>query len=109
MIQVTVFRDSGRMYRGYEVSGHSGYAEEGSDIICAAVSVLAQNTANSIEKFTGDCIIGEVSEDGGYLKVEFPDGIGRESNLLMDSMILGLHDVMECYGKRYVNIRYKEV
>ena len=26
---------------GFEISGHSGYSEEGSDIICAAVSAMA--------------------------------------------------------------------
>lgn len=109
MIQITVFCDSAKGYRGYEVSGHAGYAEEGSDIICAAVSVLTQNTANSIERFTSDSIQGKASEDGGYLKVMFPDGLGRESALLMDSMIFGLQAVRECYGKRYVNIRFKEV
>ena len=25
---------------GFSVSGHSGYAEEGSDIVCAAISAL---------------------------------------------------------------------
>ena len=108
MIQVTVFRDSNQSYRGYTVSGHAGYEEAGKDIICASVSVLTQNTANSIERFTDDSICGEMGEDG-YLKVEFPDGISAESKLLLDSMVLGLQDIVEAYGKRYLNIRFKEV
>jgi uncharacterized protein YsxB (DUF464 family) len=108
MIQVTVFRDSEQSYCGYTVSGHAGFAEAGKDIICACVSILTQNTANSIERFTDDSIRGEMGEDG-YLRVEFPDGIGAESKLLMDSMISGLQDIAETYGKRYLKIRFKEV
>ncbi len=108
MIQVTVFRDSDQVYRGYTVKGHAGFAEHGYDIICASVSVLTQNTANSIERFTDDSIRGEMGDDG-YLSVEFPDGISAESKLLMDSMISGLEDMVESYGKRYIKIRFKEV
>lgn len=37
MITVKFFTDNQGPY-GFEVSGHAGYAEEGSDIVCAAVS-----------------------------------------------------------------------
>ena len=32
------------MINGYKVSGHAGFAEEGMDIICSAVSALTQAT-----------------------------------------------------------------
>ena len=37
MITVKLFK-KGEIITGFDVSGHSGYAEAGSDIICAAVS-----------------------------------------------------------------------
>ena len=37
-----VFKDKQGMIVGYKVSGHAGYSEEGSDIICSAVSALTQ-------------------------------------------------------------------
>ena len=37
MITVKLLK-KGEIITGFDVSGHSGYAEEGSDIICAAVS-----------------------------------------------------------------------
>ena len=52
MIQVEIIRDASKAYVGFSIKGHAGYAEHGQDIICAAVSVLAQNTVNSIEQFT---------------------------------------------------------
>ena len=37
-------------------SDMQGYSEAGSDVVCAAVSVLVINTLNSIERFTSDKI-----------------------------------------------------
>ena len=54
MLKVTVYQDSDGQALGFQISGHSGYAEAGSDIVCAAVSALAENTVNSIEAFTED-------------------------------------------------------
>ena len=55
MITITVKREDG-MYRSFRSEGHSGYADEGSDIICAAVSALSVNALNSIESLTGDTV-----------------------------------------------------
>ena len=47
MIQV-IFTVKDNDICGFEISGHSDYAEEGSDIVCAAVSSAALMTANTI-------------------------------------------------------------
>lgn len=38
---------------GFRICGHSGYAEEGNDIVCASVSSAVQLTANTITDFIG--------------------------------------------------------
>ena len=48
MICITVTESDGE-YISVESNGHAGYAEEGQDIICAAVSALIVNTVNSVE------------------------------------------------------------
>ena len=110
MINVTIFRDSSDMYRGFSLVGHAGYAESGSDIICAAVSMLSTNTVNSILELTNDKISYNVDEDTGLLSMSF-DGkiISNESKLLVDSLIIGLESVREGYGDTYIKISYKEV
>ena len=72
MITFTVWK-SGHQYKGFECAGHAGYAEEGSDIICAAVSALAVNTINAIEQFTEDPFEVEEAEDGGLLRICFSE------------------------------------
>ena len=53
MITITVKKRNGN-YLEFVSKGHAGYAEEGQDIVCAAVSVLVINTVNSLETFTDD-------------------------------------------------------
>lgn len=42
MIKIELQRNSNGMISAIHVSGHSGTAEKGSDIVCAGISVLAQ-------------------------------------------------------------------
>ena len=50
-----------------EVSGHSGYAEIGKDIVCAAISTLTQATYNYLRK-TDNLVVLQDSE--GYYLIE---------------------------------------
>ncbi len=50
MTKCEFFRDGSRI-TGFSVHGHSGYSEEGSDIVCAAVSAavgMAEATINDV-------------------------------------------------------------
>lgn len=42
MIQVIVKKQNGNI-TGFHMEGHAGYADRGSDIVCASISVLAIN------------------------------------------------------------------
>ncbi len=43
MTKITFFKNKNFLV-GFEVTGHSGYADEGGDIVCAAVSSMTQMT-----------------------------------------------------------------
>ena len=109
MIKVTIYQSSEGEILGFAIQGHAGYAESGSDIVCAAVSVLAQNTVNSIEQFTQDGFSADVDEEEGGLYLKMEPGYSKESKLLLDSMVLGLTDIQRSYGKSYIRIAFKEV
>lgn len=106
MITITLYKHQNQ-YQGFVSRGHAGYAEEGYDIICAAVSVLTVNAINSIERFTDDAIA--VRSDEGYVELILEGNVSRETTLLLDSMVLGLQDIRETYGKKYLRIVSKEV
>ena len=113
MIKATVFKnstDSGNaVYTGIVMEGHAGYAQEGEDIICAAVSALSLNFFNSVETFTEDEFEGRAGQEDGQFEFRFTSDISPESQLLMNSLVLGLRNIEKDYGKSYINVKYKEV
>ena len=107
MITARLFQNSDNKYWGFEIEGHAGYAEEGEDIICSAVSVLALNTANSIEALTNVKPVCTMKD--GFLSCKIP--ILREAKknysdvyLLLDSLALGLRSIVESYGTQYLHV-----
>ena len=106
MITATVVKDPNG-YVSFECSGHAGFMKKGRDIVCAAVSMLTINTANSIMTLTGSTI--KVDEKGGFLSWRFDKGCDKDAGLLMDSMIMGLRSIEEDYNGKYLTLEIKEV
>lgn len=94
-------------FTGFRCEGHAGYAEEGYDIICAAVSALTVNAVNSIEEFTPDGM--DVTFDEGLVELHLEDELSDEGQLLMKSLIFGLRTIQETYGNEYIELVFKEV
>ena len=88
--------------------GHAGFSEAGSDVVCAAVSMLVINTLNSIEALCGDTYIDHDISDG-VIDRSFPEGLSHDGALLMESMIMGLTETMKQYGSQYLTLDFKEV
>lgn len=112
MINVAVLVDSRHHYTGIELLGHAGYADdrqEGQELVCAAVSALTLNMANSVEHFTDASFEADEDEQSGMFRFHFTGDVGLEATLLMNSLIFGLQDIEETYGEPYIKIRFKEV
>ena len=107
MINITVKKRKGS-YLDFLSKGHAGYAEEGQDIVCAAVSALIINTVNSLETFTKEKF--QAKDKDGYVSIIFEQSPNTpEGKLLMDSLILGLTEIEHSYNNRYLTVRVKEV
>ena len=106
MITIEIHKTKGH-HSGFISSGHAEYAEEGYDIICAAVSVLTVNAINSIETFTDDSFA--VRQEEGLVELILEDTVSKETALLLDSMILGLQEIQKNYGNEYIELIFKEV
>ena len=112
MINVTVSVDSEHRYHGISFLGHAGLADdyqEGQELVCAAVSALTLNMANSVEHFTEDTFEADEDEQSGMFRFRFTGEIGSEAALLMNSLVFGLQDIEDTYGEPYIKIRFEEV
>jgi uncharacterized protein YsxB (DUF464 family) len=89
--------------RSIGVSGHSGYAEAGSDIICAAASVLITTCANALETVAGIQPDVYENERNAEIRVTLPGGVSpqqmHDSQVILESILQGYRDVANGYPK----------
>jgi uncharacterized protein len=115
MIIVEIVKDESEYIYGYEVFGHANFDEYGKDIVCAAISILAQTSLMSLVDV---CEIREedieylIEEQTGYLAVNLKDGLDKEefqrAQIVLKTFELGIKATEENYSK-YVTLKYREV
>ncbi|MBO5944441.1 MAG: ribosomal-processing cysteine protease Prp [Clostridia bacterium] len=79
----------------FELSGHSGAGEEGTDIVCSAVSsavYMAANTIIEIMKLNPKTVVRD-----GYLKLEMKIEDARKSKTITDGLYLHLSELQSQY------------
>lgn len=110
MIKVTIYKTEHHEFAGLDVIGHAGYSDAGSDIVCAAVSVLVINTLNSIDRFTEDETSFLSDEQSGLIEFRFTGKPSHDAELLFKSMVLGLEEIEDdSEYEPYIDIIFKEV
>jgi len=96
MITVRLLKTKAGDIYGFSADSH------GKGIVCAAVSILLQNTVNSVERLTDDHFICEYAESGGHLMFEHTNlkngEAARDASLLLNSAALGLYGIQDEYG-----------
>ena len=110
MINVTIVKKNQRIIT-IEATGHSGYAEAGSDIVCSAISTLTETLINGlveVVKITPKYIIDEKIP---HLSVTIPNGIEKDKQMQVDALMcttyLGIKNVANGYRK-YISIKEKQ-
>ena len=78
MTTIRFYRDHGRL-SGFTCSGHSGYAEAGEDIVCAAVTSALRLAECTINDVFGAGAPVEVDLDTARIKLTLPPRCPKES------------------------------
>lgn len=103
MIQVTYNEVGDEMILRAE--GHAGYAEKGKDIVCAAVSVLMQTLAYSVDADnTGNTFELSDGKNGNRLTVQAPMSVLNRNKF--DLVVEGLIRLAENYPE---NVQFKKL
>lgn len=105
MIQVSIYKNAENLITGFSISGHADYAEKGSDVVCAAVSALVINTINSIDILTSDFFKLDQNEKKGFIEFHMNLPMTEDTNLLLNSLALGLQGIEEEYTDKYIKLR----
>ncbi len=68
MTKIVFFRSGGVFY-GFEEQGHTGYGEEGDDVLCAAISAMTMFLINTIEVAYASPVDYTIEEDDTRIRV----------------------------------------
>ena len=98
MTRCEFFMDGDRI-TGFSVSGHSGYAEKGADIVCAAVSTAVTMAEATINDVCGAKAKVRVKEDDARITLTLPTSCDEEETVqaVLSGLLLTLLNLREDY------------
>ena len=106
MTTLRIYR-KGSIYIGFECSGHSGYAEAGSDIVCAAISTAVQYCIQCGESIDQASLVVITEEDQALIRC-----ISKKQDLGFSKHIEILKVLCESIAEQYAmyfNLEIMEV
>ena len=84
---------------GFTVSGHSGYAEAGQDIVCAAITTAVTMAEATINDVCGAKAKVRVKEDDARISLTLPNSCDEEETVqaVLSGLLLTLISLREDY------------
>ena len=84
------FRTEGNRVTGFDSVGHSGYAEEGEDIVCAAITSAIRLVEATVNDVLG--LAASVHVDARETKISFrlPGGLSATAESTCQALLTGL-------------------
>ena len=101
MIEIHIKKEKDRI-NYIKISGHSGYAEAGSDIVCASISSICVTTVNAIVRYNENALL--YTDSDGLLEM----GITLHDKVI-DMLVLNMVDLLENLSEQYPkNVKIKK-
>ena len=99
MTRCEFFRQNERI-TGFSVCGHSGYAEAGQDIVCAAISAVVTMAEATINEVCGAKAKVRVGEDEARITLKLPKSCDEEETVqaVLAGMMVTLINLQEDYS-----------
>lgn len=101
MTEVQVRRAPDGTIAEIRVNGHTGFAEEGEDIVCAAVTALAVTALIGLKRVARHPFEGKATTGLMYCKVQ-PGGTpetAAKAQAILETTVLGLRDIAKDYNQ----------
>ena len=89
MTRVEFFDQDGRI-TGFSCSGHSGYAEEGEDIVCAAITSAIRLVEATVNDVLGLAAAVRVDERETKISFRLPGGLSASAESTCQALLTGL-------------------
>ena len=89
MTTVTFLTEESRII-GFEVSGHSGYADAGEDIVCAAITSAVRLVEATVNDVMGLCASVKVDQETAAISLRLPGGLAPTAESTCQNLMTGL-------------------
>ena len=96
MTKVRLIR-RGKWIAGFEIRGHSGYAQSGEDIVCAAISAISQTAVLGITEVLGIDAQCDANDEAGSLSLLLPEVGDERAQAILETMAIGLSNIQQQY------------
>ena len=96
-----IMQKQGNNFKSFEISGHSGYSEAGSDIVCSAVSSIANSTVVGLCEVLNVPASVKIDEKKGYLNCTLPKVIDDKKALSAQTLLATMQKSLEYIQKDY--------
>ena len=84
------FRVEGSRITGFDAQGHSGYAEAGGDIVCAAVTSAIRLVEATVNDVLGLAASVKVREEDASISLRLPGGLAPGAESTCQALMTGL-------------------
>ena len=84
------FLTEGKRITGFDVAGHSGFADAGTDIVCAAITSAVRLTEATINDIFGLAATVKVREKSGSISLRLPGGLSDRDEHAVQGLLSGL-------------------
>lgn len=110
MINAEFFKKN-EILTGFTVKNHSGYAENGKDIVCSAVTSAVQMAINTITDVALIDAKSKADEEKAVISIELRDKDIEKINLfniVLQGLLIQLKNIQEVH-KDFIHIKITEV
>ena len=84
------FYTEGKKLTGFQVEGHSGLADAGEDILCAAVTSAVRLSECAVNDVLGLEASVKVKPDKALISLKLPGGLGQTNESTCQTLLTGL-------------------
>ena len=106
MTKIIIFKDAENIC-GFQIKGHSGYAEEGCDIVCSGISTAAQMTLIGLEEILNLHVEKQIKDGFMFIHIEGVDAQNDAVQTLLCAMEKTLMEIAKEYAK-FVKLEVKK-
>ena len=84
------FHMEGERICGFDARGHSGYAEAGSDVVCAAVTSAVRLVETTVNDVLGLAASIKVLESDAAISLRLPGSLGQTAESTCQALLAGM-------------------